>query len=509
MRRTGHKGIELKFYVKYRNKKFDDRPYPYFLLRQDNWDDFDYKTSFWLDYYDKDGGRLELGSVKIMSLRTSEDYDDHGYVKLDEEFEKLEPHFCSLGQELSYYKRAAEKPAIYDHMLVALNDVVKNSGIVEDFEESRVFTRSLIRYSEAELAFRRGARVLAGESPDGTTYKFRFECLIGEAASPHSTEFVFDGESAVPARMMAIIGGNGSGKTQYLSRMALALSGEERFREEEPSDDEGRFGKFSPRRPAFSKIIAVSYSAFDQFERPQRKRTFSYVYCGLKDGNGYLSPKNLERRVATAIEKIVTTGRERVWVKVMENLIDADYLEAITEAIFDRQEFSAFVENKDGRLSSGQSIMMYVVTEMLANIRHDSLVLFDEPEMHLHPTAIVGLIKGLNIILSRFNSYAILATHSPIILQEIPSKFVRVFERIGSTPHVRGLGLESFGENITVITKEVFGAVEAEPLYKKVLRDLAKDRTRDEIEALFDDNLSLNASIYLAGLFDRPEHGAD
>ena len=152
-------------------------------------------------------------------------------------------------------------------------------------------------------------------------------------------------------------------------------------------------------------------------------------------------------------------------------------------------------------MSSGQSILMYVVTEILANIREDSLVLFDEPEMHLHPNAISKLVTMLNQILERFDSYAILATHSPIILQEMPSKNVLVFERTGDIPSVRGLGIESFGENITTITKNVFETVNTEPNYKTVLKNLSKTRTFDEVSILFNERLSLNSEIYLKSCY--------
>lgn len=58
----------------------------------------------------------------------------------------------------------------------------------------------------------------------------------------------------------------------------------------------------------------------------------------------------------------------------------------------------------------------------------NSLLLFDEPETHLHPNMIFKLVKSLYKILETEESYAIIATHSPIIIQQVPSKNILIFE---------------------------------------------------------------------------------
>jgi predicted ATP-dependent endonuclease of OLD family len=53
-------------------------------------------------------------------------------------------------------------------------------------------------------------------------------------------------------------------------------------------------------------------------------------------------------------------------------------------------------------------------------------LLFDEPETHLHPSIIFKLINTLNKLLDDYDSYLIIATHSPIVIQQIPSKKVMI-----------------------------------------------------------------------------------
>src|SRR5207253_92326 len=86
-----------------------------------------------------------------------------------------------------------------------------------------------------------------------------------------------------------------------------------------------------------------------------------------------------------------------------------------------------FGENKDeragfARLSSGQAILCHFVTALLAWIQRDSLILFDEPETHLHPNAVASLFLVLSEILTEYESFAVVATHSPVVIQEIPAK---------------------------------------------------------------------------------------
>ena len=61
---------------------------------------------------------------------------------------------------------------------------------------------------------------------------------------------------------------NGTGKTQLVTKLPLDIS--------KKNND-----NFIPRPPLFSKVIAVSYSIFDNFEIPKKTSTFNYVYCGL------------------------------------------------------------------------------------------------------------------------------------------------------------------------------------------------------------------------------------
>lgn len=67
------------------------------------------------------------------------------------------------------------------------------------------------------------------------------------------------------------------------------------------------------------------------------------------------------------------------------------------------------------KISSGESTLLYLFCNIISNIRFDSLLLFDEPETHLHPNAITALMSAIYKLLDEFQSYAIIVTHSPLM----------------------------------------------------------------------------------------------
>jgi predicted ATP-dependent endonuclease of OLD family len=166
------------------------------------------------------------------------------------------------------------------------------------------------------------------------------------------------------------------------------------------------------------------------------------------------------------------------------------------------------ISSEDGEgplslLSSGQSILCHFITALLAWIEPNSLVLFDEPETHLHPNAVASLFSVLNRVLNKYESFAVLATHSPVVIQEIPAKRVLMFQREGNVTVSFPLSMESFGESVSELTRHVFETVEIENPYKKTLRRLARDYDEDEVLDMFEQGLSLNAQAYLLAQYSK------
>lgn len=484
--------MAIKFYVN--PQDINQIETPFFYLIDNRWDDFNNKTSYKLYYKPEKQGFVSLiGDLKIMHETEADTIKIIPNI-----FDELPEDFGSIGQYIGYYEKLRELfPKNYMEIIQNLNDIAFLDGSKDKFERSSGFKHSLIRFSEAEKAFYEIKNMFVG-NPILEDFQFNYKCKIENAEDIHSVDFNFGDNPNLPNRIVSLIGKNGTGKTQFLANLALDLSGKSKSKLKE--------NIFFPKRPLFSKVIAVSYSVFDKFPRPKSDKSFSYKYCGLKDESGRLlsGPKIVENYEASA-KSIIQQSRGQHWYDVLCKIIGEELTDYYYEEIFIKDNYEIVNNNTHKLLSSGQSFLMYVITEVIANIKKNSLILFDEPEMHLHPNAIGNLIRMLEKILTQFKSYAVIATHSPIILQEIPSRYVNVFERQGNIPMIYKLGTESFGENIDVLTENVFKTIEVEDHYKNVLKNLSKEKPYKNVLSYFDNKLSLNAKTFLLNQYSDPE----
>jgi len=382
-------------------------------------------------------------------------------------------------------------------VLYSLRDAAFFTEISEEFENTNVFKQSLTRDDEAERIHRIAKPMIYGADLNNL-YSFTYKFCPKYADSFIDVPFHFSTDSVLPKRMIALIGKNGAGKTQLLTTLPLEIAKE-------------KSKLLSPHKPIYSKIIAVSYSTFDNFELPKKTSNFNYIYCGLRDEKGDLrSKKGQLQKFHNTWKKISTLGRLEKWKKVISNFLEAELIDLFIKLdpvgsdklYFDAHGFSKARES----LSSGQSIVLFVVSEIVANIRLDSLLLFDEPETHLHPNAISQLMNGIAELINEFESYCVIATHSPIIIQEMFSRDVLVISREESVPSVNKIGVESFGENLSVITEEVFGNRSIPKFYETTMKKLVRRyKTYDKVLGILkEDNLplSLNVRLYLQVLVE-------
>lgn len=468
------------------------------LVHNDGWNDYGVKSEFNLWYYEFDiEGELEvrdlIGELKIIH-RTNADVAE----EIPLSFTSLSKDFCSLGQSIGFYKNLNEvlNPRTFISVLFALKDAAFFPVIMEDFEGNINFKTSLIREDSVERLLRE-ARYIIGDYDMKNIYKFDFIHTLPYSTEPISVKFDFDQSGIFPNRIFAIIGKNGSGKTQLMKSLPFEIS-----KKNEAS--------FRPKVPLFSKVIAISYSPFDSFEIPKKTASFNYVYCGLRgDDRERLSEKGLVNRFHSSWKKVREKDRMSKWRNVLLNFIDESL---VNDFILHDEEESLYVDiprftRVREVLSSGQSIILYVITEIIANIRFDSLLLFDEPETHLHPNAISQLVNSIYELVQTFQSFCVIATHSPLIIRELPSRSVYIMERVEDSCDVRKIEIESFGENLTALTNIVFGNRSIPAQHKQIIKNLRESGASKEnvILLLKSDNipLSLDARLYIEATFNE------
>ncbi|WP_452222705.1 AbiJ-related protein [Lacinutrix chionoecetis] len=481
-------------YYDYKNSHKTPLSFPCFVLvNNSGWNDFSNRSSYYLYFYSSISECKNIGPVKIIHQEVDNTPDI-----LNESFTVLNENFCSLGQDYEYYEKLKSLfEKTYNSIFWALKDIAIYPDILEEFENHYYFRNSLIRNDEQEQLLREVKYRLYDYNLKNL-YSFQYSFKPKFADEAVDVHFDFDANRTVPSRIFALIGKNGTGKTQLITSLPIDIS---------KKKDE----VFTPKTPLFSKVIAVSYSAFDSFDVPKKTADFNYVYCGLKDSKGELySEKGLKLRFHSSWKKIATNKRFDKWLNLLPFFLDRELINELI--VGDEDSFEEKVDIKgfnsvSKKLSSGQSILLYIITEIVANIRYASLVIYDEPETHLHPNAISQLINAIYSLTNEFQSYCILATHSPLIVRELLSHNVYIMEREEAVLSVRKPFSETFGENLTVITEDIFGNNSIPNQYKRILNRLVESgKSYDEILSLIaSDNipLSLNTRIYLKSIIDE------
>jgi predicted ATP-dependent endonuclease of OLD family len=165
--------------------------------------------------------------------------------------------------------------------------------------------------------------------------------------------------------------------------------------------------------------------------------------------------------------------------------------------IFNGEAFNVF-----NNLSSGHKIVLLTITRLVEKVEEKTLVLMDEPESHLHPPLLASFIRALSLLMIDRNGMAIIATHSPVVLQEIPRRCVLVLERSGNEIKADRPPSETFGENVGVLTRDVFGLEVIESGFHVMLKEAVnKSKTLEEAEGEFRGELGGEAKALMRALF--------
>ena len=183
-------------------------------------------------------------------------------------------------------------------------------------------------------------------------------------------------------------------------------------------------------------LCAISFNAFDKFElpKPQPGAILSYTYCGIRTIDGNLCTENdLIQSIQESVDRMDSEQRKTLSVAI-KNVLGVDLG-------YDMNDANA---NYYNRLSAGQRIALNILTHLMSNLHEKTLVLIDEPETHLHPSLMTSLISEISRLLRIFKSYAVIATHSPIIAQQVSSSSIRVMARVGDSVEVTIPDIECF-----------------------------------------------------------------
>ncbi|MDC0675993.1 AAA family ATPase [Nannocystis radixulma] len=428
------------------------------------WDDAGFKTLhslYWLPAGASAQQARYIGPIKILQ-------SDNRSTVLPDRFAALSEFYCSLGQNPEYYESLeALGPELARAVLVALRDIASDPEIQQDFAEQEGITVSMLRSVSARTALSLARQRLHGSVAEVTPTElvFCFTTTLSKVlpipSPPYRLDVRLSARDGRLGRMMVLVGKNATGKSGLLMALGLAVSG---------LDSEA--GNFEPPIRGISRVIAISYSAFDPyryFGKARPSTAVGYFYCGLRDHNGVINLKHAFDRSNRQLQQL----DPRAWCGAIRASGLADE-EPSLAAVLEEPDPSRLIALMD-TLSSGHKIFLFVLVNLLATIRPRSLVLIDEPEIHLHPNLLSSLMRLLHKVLDESDSFAVLATHSPQVLQEVPARYIRIVERVDGEPSLKRYPGESFGANLGEIVRFAFGVDEKSANYFRIL-----DSTRDE-----------------------------
>ena len=474
------------------------------------------------------------------------------FPKSKKKFEKLDQGFFSLGQDEEYYENVKN---IDLDILESLNDVVKDSALLNEVMHEDVFIKSLSREVSIMKISNQLRRIVGGGE---RIEKYQIDFYYNHAIENNgaTVSMTVDPNSLLPSNMHIIIGRNGVGKTTFLKNLASSL-----FARTSP------LGRAEITTGQIEGVVCVSFSAFDDLLNEimnvyglengrENLYTFKYISNKLKiekcneknewtwrykdndelvldflaaylkcygknnwaiwnEARSILSQdpifKTIELRHPQEPQKNQSDDKfSGLWLSAMDQMYQigldienevknfdkkgerernsSSLISKLQERypFFLRESRTAEYQDEMGfflgnlvdlfrKLSSGHTAVLMMVTQLIDILSERTIVLFDEPETHLHPPLISNLIKVISKILKERNSLAIVSTHSPVVLQEVPRSNVHILERTRDVTRVSKPTIETFGENVGRLTAEVFRLELINSGYYATLKELVNE----------------------------------
>lgn len=439
------------------------------------------------------------GETTIGLLRIIRRGQKSGRTFLPESFDRLGPEFASLGAEPGFYEQliAAAGADIASDVMSGLRDIVLDTEAKVLVDSDPAVGAALLRTSPAVAAREEAPKLLSNLGTRGSTAR---RSLTFRAVSGALLRLAFELDPLLPGRVCVLVGQNGCGKTWLLARLALCAFDPKASKDRIEAD-------FS-----LTRVLAFSYSAFDEFDVPgdtlAERQTYvrqgpaiGYAYFGLRDLSRAKTSRNAPLKGARSIARDFGHALDLA-VAEDDGLIGRLLARLFTETSFgsfdgqvSAQELgdAGWLRKRFRESSTGHKFVLLLMVQLAAHVRQGSLVLIDEPEAHLHPPLLATFLTLLREALLHRDGCAIIATHSPLVVQETPAQHVRIVERESGVTSIRSPELETFGEDIGEISREVFRLKAPVGDYPDVLASLADELPIEAIEALFPRGLSRQA----------------
>lgn len=202
------------------------------------------------------------------------------------------------------------------------------------------------------------------------------------------------------------------------------------------------------------------------------------------------------------LDLIASKEKLELWEKALDYFSFESWARDIRVAFCDRNiKLDDF--EKISKLSSGQATILLYLTKLVFCINQGSLVIFDEPETFMHPPMIKSFIRAVSDIVNKLGAFCLVATHSPVVIQEIPHCNVY---KLSSDHNISSITYKTYGQNLDTLYKNIYGVELQYAGYNSLLIERAKDPNRKNNQLLFDTDIPyLGDEAYLKYLLIKDE----
>lgn len=513
-----------------------------FYIEMDDWNDYNYFTTYHLHATKKltNTENVYLGSISI--LKKGQKEGDSRLLAnaikkgiLSNPFEKLPDNYCSISFSLDLYRGLYKfldnrrRQKIVRSLRMILSD---RDRLYEEFKDEPGFEKSLLRSASMDsYILQKGKCLLQSDGKfhdwEHDKLKVNFNYLNQEITLNFSGVKNAGDRNYLPSGIIAFIGHNGCGKSTALYQLAKVLF--------TAPNDRGLLKNvlsLEPNNIGIDKLMMFSYSAFDNFVMPGVTLSdYRLMYEGMKDNSGrfiFCGLRDVRQEINEAIEdhikkrgednkdnKIVDINQvriEKIKTKTVDELSGefAVALRAVLEdsdkwqifeqirndskvvlpSLYEAMEwidyFTTTDENKEKflSLSTGVKFFLHALVHLIAYMEDNSIVLFDEPENHLHPPFLSFMMSEFRRIIHNKHSVMLVATHSPVILQETLSKNVFIMERRDGETIIRHPETEIYGESFGLINSMVFRLNSDLTHYNDVMDELYEQWHCDDLNSI-------------------------
>lgn len=397
--------------------------------------------------------------------------------------------------------------------------------------ESKGFQDSLQRERGGQKAFQDGWKVLDSQAISIMNMGFSFDDVCGGRSV---LNLDFQGDGLLPHDVNALIGPNGVGKSRVLHQIVedwvrpskdpergftkkpnlsqvvvvcyspfetfpvdlegKSLQDKDAYRyyglRGRGKAHEGRLGKIRlshtfPKRGSAAALIECladdqRYGAIRGWAKKVHtvestlRLAFPFDFAAVQI-NPRHGVSHLYRDGTAADPLSVDLGDERAsrrrYIPITSQSIEELDSEVLRNQVLLEEGVVFFYQGAPVHLSSGQRLFAYIVINVLGAIRRNSLLLVDVPELFMHPTLEIQFVDLLKRILAKFNSKALIATHSEVTVREIPARCVHVFEKTTEGLVIKQPPFQTFGGDVQRISSYVFGDSAASKPFEKWIKD--------------------------------------